>query len=161
MQRAELARHHAILPCRQPADGSRGLQDGAGSRPPSRDALDRTQLHPRGGPGGVPSEATSLTHPKSPGQVPPGSQSERSPTTGRERSLQNLKRRGQPERTRGVPNKATVEGREVTRQLVQGADYRAALARRLLSGRLAPAVETTPWACAFGEPREIHESAGA
>ena len=79
---------------------------------------------------------------------------------GRERSLQNLKRGGQPGRTKGVPNRATVEVKEAARQLVERADYREALARRLLSGRLAPAVETMLWAYAFGKPHETHELSG-
>jgi hypothetical protein len=78
----------------------------------------------------------------------------------RDRSLKNLKRGGQPGRTKGVPNKATVEVKEAARQLVEQADYRAALARRLRSGRLAPAMETTLWHYAYGKPTVVPAGAG-
>jgi len=60
-------------------------------------------------------------------------------------------------RPKGQPNHATVEVREAARLLVEDPDYRHALARRLHSGRLAPAVETMLWAYAFGKPHETHE----
>ena len=79
---------------------------------------------------------------------------------GRGQSLKNLRRGGQPGRTPGVPNKATIEVKDAARQLVGRADYREALVLRLLSGRLAPAMETTLWHYAYGKPRETYEHSG-
>jgi hypothetical protein len=79
---------------------------------------------------------------------------------GRDRSLKNLKRAGQPDRMKGVPNRATVEVREASLALVQDPKYRENLARRLRSGRLAEAMETTLWHYAYGKPKEAHEYSG-
>jgi hypothetical protein len=87
-------------------------------------------------------------------QAQPDTESDGSPITGRDRSLRNLKRGGQPGRKPGVPNKATVAVKEAARELVEQAAYREALARRLVSGRLAPAMETTLWHYAYGRPKE-------
>ncbi len=60
-------------------------------------------------------------------------------------------------RVKGVPNKATVEVKEAARRLIEDRAYRAALARRLRSGRIAPAMETTLWHYAYGKPKEYVE----
>jgi len=65
-----------------------------------------------------------------------------------------------PGRPKGLPNKATLAVKEAARQLVEQPEYRQALSRRLLSGRLAPAMETTLWHYAYGKPRETHEHVG-
>jgi hypothetical protein len=57
----------------------------------------------------------------------------------------------------GTPNKATIEIREIARGLVDGAEYRHNLERRLKSGRLAPAMEQTLWAYAYGKPKDISD----
>jgi hypothetical protein len=53
-----------------------------------------------------------------------------------------------------VPNKATVEAKEVCAQLVDDPEYRDRLRRRLVLGKLAPAVECMLWHYAKGKPKE-------
>ena len=57
-------------------------------------------------------------------------------------------------RKMGTPNKATIEIKEIARSLVDGPVYRHNLERRLKSGRLAPAMEQTLWAYAYGKPKD-------
>jgi len=57
-------------------------------------------------------------------------------------------------RKMGTPNRATIEIKEIARELVNGPEYRHNLERRLKSGRLAPAMEQTLWAYAYGKPKE-------
>lgn len=54
----------------------------------------------------------------------------------------------------GVPNKATLEAKEACSGLVDDPAYRKRLRRRLLAGKLAPAVETMLWHYAKGKPKE-------
>jgi len=54
----------------------------------------------------------------------------------------------------GTPNKATLEIKEIARELVNGSDYRHKFEGRLTSGRLAPAMEQTLRAYAYGKPKD-------
>ena len=57
-------------------------------------------------------------------------------------------------RAKGVPNRVTVEARELAQRLVADPDYLESLERRLKQGELAPAMEAALWAYAFGKPKE-------
>lgn len=70
---------------------------------------------------------------------------------------ENLRKGGG--RPKGVPNKATREIKEAARQLVESADYRQALQRRLVSGR-APHMETLLFHYAYGKPKETIDTPG-
>ena len=76
------------------------------------------------------------------------------PKAVRPASLANLKRGGSTGRKPGQLNKATVEVKESARGLVEDPEYRKRLGLRLISGNLAPAMETTLWAYAYGKPKE-------
>ena len=56
-------------------------------------------------------------------------------------------------RKKGVPNKVTAEIREVTQRLFDPT-YWAYTRKRLVTGKLPPAVETKLLAYAFGEPTQ-------
>jgi hypothetical protein len=58
---------------------------------------------------------------------------------------------------KGTPNCATVEGRELAQRLVNSAEYRRQLRRRLLAGDLPPAVEVLLLHYAWGKPRDVLE----
>lgn len=60
-------------------------------------------------------------------------------------------------RPKGTPNKATAEAKEACSALVDDPAYRKKLKERLLSGKLAPAVELMLWYYAKGKPKETHE----
>ncbi len=62
--------------------------------------------------------------------------------------------KGGPGRKPGVPNRVTAEAREACSKLVDDPVYLVNLRKRLLSGRLAPAVETMIWHYAKGKPKE-------
>ena len=64
--------------------------------------------------------------------------------------------KGNPGRPKGAINKATTEIRDITQRLFD-AQYWDSTRRRLLSGRLAPAVEAKLLAYAFGEPKQTHQ----
>ena len=66
-------------------------------------------------------------------------------------------RRGGPGRPPGVPNKATIEAKQVCSELVDNPDYRERLKARLIAGKLPPAVETMLWYYAKGKPKEVLE----
>ena len=68
------------------------------------------------------------------------------------KNISGLKRGGQPGRKKGVPNKATIEVKEASRKLVDDPGYRLKLQKRLLEGKLAPAVECMLWHYAHGKP---------
>ena len=55
-------------------------------------------------------------------------------------------------RPKGVPNKATVVGREFARQLVEDPKYRERLQKRMDTGELAPVLEQMIWNYAYGKP---------
>ena len=70
-------------------------------------------------------------------------------------SLRNLKRGGSPGRPKGVPNKATLEVKELARSLVEDPVYRKKLQASLRKRKgVAPAVETMLWHYAYGKPKE-------
>jgi hypothetical protein len=53
-----------------------------------------------------------------------------------------------------VPNKVTIEVKAACGQLVDNTEYRKQLARRLIAGKLAPALECMLWHYAKGKPIE-------
>ena len=57
------------------------------------------------------------------------------------RNTSGLKRGGGPGRPKGVPNKATIEAKGACSELVDDPEYRANLKKRLIAGKLAPAVD--------------------
>ena len=63
-------------------------------------------------------------------------------------------------RTKGTPNKATVEVREAARQLVEDPEYRENLAKRIRAGIAAPGMEALLWHYAYGKPKELVEVGG-
>jgi len=70
------------------------------------------------------------------------------------RNINGLKRGAGPGRPKGVPNKASLEAKAACTALVDDPGYRRALAARLRSGKLAPAVETMLWYYAKGKPKD-------
>lgn len=70
-----------------------------------------------------------------------------------------------PGRPKGVPNKATVEGKEFCRAFIfgtgehEGNGYLPLLLRRVMAGR-APHIEKFIWEHALGKPKETHEHTG-
>ena len=56
----------------------------------------------------------------------------------------------------GLVNKTTKEVREIATRLVEDGEYRSSLRMRLVSGTLAPAVESMLWHYAYGKPKETH-----
>jgi hypothetical protein len=69
-------------------------------------------------------------------------------------SLRNLKRGGSPGRPKGVPNKITVEARDLAQKLLDDPKYADGFKKRLLAGELAPALESMVWHYAYGKPIE-------
>ena len=69
-------------------------------------------------------------------------------------SLRNLKRGGSPGRPKGVPNKVTVEARDLAQKLLTEPTYCEKFKARLLAGELAPALEAMVWHYAYGKPIE-------
>src|SRR5262245_49506862 len=63
---------------------------------------------------------------------------------------------GKGGRPPGSRNKATLEGRDLARQLLEDPAYRASLRRRLIAGR-APQMEALLFKYAYGQPIERHE----
>ena len=57
--------------------------------------------------------------------------------------------RGRP---KGVPNKSTVEVREIATRLVEDPEYRQQLVKRMRTGKLSPQMEALMWAYAYGRP---------
>jgi hypothetical protein len=76
------------------------------------------------------------------------------------RNTDGLKKGG-PGRPKGVPNKATVEAKEVCAKMVDDPVYQQALRLRLHRGKLAPAVECMLWHYAKGKPPDKFEHTGA
>lgn len=72
-------------------------------------------------------------------------------------NTQNLRKGGG--RPKGVPNKVTREIKELARALFDEA-YWERCRSRLLSGRVAPAVEAKLLAYAYGEPKQQLEVTG-
>jgi hypothetical protein len=68
------------------------------------------------------------------------------------RNTSGLKRGGSPGRPKGLPNKATVEVKQFSTELVVNPEYRAMLQERLLAGTLPPILEAMLWHYAFGTP---------
>ena len=62
-------------------------------------------------------------------------------------------------RRKGTPNKATVEIRQLARDLVDDAAYRDALRTRLINGT-AGAMEPMLWAYAYGKPKDTVKHEG-
>ena len=56
---------------------------------------------------------------------------------------------------KGTSNKATVEVKALTRSLLGDPIYIEGLRKRLRTGKVAPAVETTLWHYAYGKPKEL------
>lgn len=63
-------------------------------------------------------------------------------------------------RIKGVPNKATVQVRELAQGLVNDTDYLVKLRAQLRAGKCAPAVESMLWHYAFGKPKDVVEVTG-
>ena len=57
-------------------------------------------------------------------------------------------------RRTGSLNRATLEAKAACAELVDDPDYRRSLARRLLSGKLSPALECMLWYYAKGKPKD-------
>jgi len=53
-----------------------------------------------------------------------------------------------------VPNKVTAEAKAACNELVDDVAYRAALRKRLIGGKLAPALECMLWWYAKGKPTD-------
>lgn len=70
---------------------------------------------------------------------------------GRGRRLPPNAGKGRP---KGIPNKASGEVKILARDLLSDPIYLANLRKRLRSGKIAPAVETTLYHYAFGKPSE-------
>ena len=68
------------------------------------------------------------------------------------RNTSGLRRGGG--RPKGVPNKTTREIRELSQKLFDD-EYFARVRQRIISNRLAPAVECKLLAYAFGEPKQV------
>ena len=68
-------------------------------------------------------------------------------------SREHLKRGGSPGRTPGVPNKVTVEIKELARRMLTDPEYLQALKVRLKRGT-AQAVEVQLYQFAYGKPKE-------
>lgn len=66
-------------------------------------------------------------------------------------------KRGGPGRPPGSENRTTKEARELAARMIEDPKYLTSLRKRLLGGRLAPAVETLLWFYAKGKPVERHE----
>ena len=68
-------------------------------------------------------------------------------------------------RKKGARNKVPPAYREdfskFCRKLCEDKDYRASLKRRLISGKVAPGVESAVWHYAYGKPPETVEVTGA
>lgn len=60
----------------------------------------------------------------------------------------------------GVPNKVTLEVREIARGLVEDPGYLAALRTRLALGTCSPPVEQMIWHYAYCKPKEFVEVTG-
>lgn len=88
----------------------------------------------------------------------PAARAEKS-TSAVTRNTSGLKRGG-PGRAAGVPNRVTKEAREIAGKLVDDPVYLESLKRRLMRGKLAPAVETMLWHYAKGKPKETIEHQG-
>lgn len=74
------------------------------------------------------------------------------------RNTDGLLRRAGPGRPKGARNRVTLEVRSAARELLDDAAYRASLTRRLVQGKLAPAMESMLWHYAYGKPRELVEA---
>lgn len=74
------------------------------------------------------------------------------------RNTSGLKRGG-PGRKPGVPNRTTVEIRDLARKLFDE-EYWKRAHQRVLSGRIAPAVEAKLLAYAYGEPKQQIDLSG-
>ena len=57
-------------------------------------------------------------------------------------------------RPKGAPNKVTAEAKAACDELVDDLTHRAALRKRLIAGKLAPAVECMLWWYAKGKPTD-------
>jgi hypothetical protein len=60
-------------------------------------------------------------------------------------------------RTKGTPNKVTVEFREFAKELIRDKDYRDGLMKRARAGKLAPPVEVSLLHYGAGKPTETVE----
>ena len=58
----------------------------------------------------------------------------------------------------GSLNKATVEARDASAELVDDPEYRRRLGERLRAGELSPAVECMLWHYAKGRPKEVESA---
>lgn len=63
-------------------------------------------------------------------------------------------------RPKGVPNKSTVQVRELAQGLVNDDAYLVKLRLQLRAGKCAPAVEAMLWHYAYGKPKDTIEHTG-
>jgi hypothetical protein len=63
-------------------------------------------------------------------------------------------------RSKGTPNKATVEVRTLCQRLIEDPEYQTRFKARLLEGALPPGVEQMVWGYAYGKPKETVELQG-
>ena len=64
-------------------------------------------------------------------------------------------------RQKGIQNRATLEGREFCRSIVDDPVYRDSLKARMISGSVSPGVEGMVWDRAYGKVKEVVEHKGA
>ena len=79
---------------------------------------------------------------------------------GRERSLKNLKRGGQPGRTKGVPNRATVEVRAWARSVLEDPTVRQITLLQAQQGRLPSPIMQELFNRAYGKVKDQMELSG-
>jgi Family of unknown function (DUF5681) len=65
--------------------------------------------------------------------------------------------RGRP---KGVPNKSTVEVRQIATRLLEDPEYQRQLVERLRTGKLPPQMEALLWFYAHGKPKDQLELSG-
>lgn len=69
----------------------------------------------------------------------------------------NLKRGGQPGRSKGAAREREVEVRRISRKLLEDPVYQKNLKERLQTGRIQPGVEAMLWYYGYGKPPETVE----
>lgn len=73
----------------------------------------------------------------------------------------NLKRGGSPGRTKGIPNKATTQIKELAQKILNTPAYLANLQKRVESGKAHPAIESMLHHYAYGKPKEVVQVEGS
>lgn len=64
-------------------------------------------------------------------------------------------------RPKGVPNKTTLQVRELAQSLVTDEVYLQKLRAQLRAGKCAPAVESMLWHYGYGKPKDVVEVTGS